>query len=152
MLTHRALLVLAIPAAGCIPSLEPVAAQAFPCGEEQIEVENVGMSRQAKGCGKEDIYIFDGNQGKWVSLRERAAFEFSCDKDDLKVQVLDSMTFGVTGCDHKAVYKTDWMHGFVMNSADERAGGKREKGEKGGGAEGGDDKPADDKPDEGKSL
>lgn len=128
----RILAVGALFSVGCIPSLEPIAATGLPCAEDQIEVENIGLSRQAKGCGKEDIYLFDGGQGKWVSLRDRASFEFSCEKSELKVQVLDSMSFGVTGCGHKAVYKTDWMHGFVMNSADERPG-KEDGGEKGGG-------------------
>ncbi len=105
---------------GCIPSLEPTAATGLPCEEEQIEIESIGFSQRAKGCGKEDIYLYDGGQQKWISLRDRASFEFACDKDEVEVRVLDSMSFGVTGCGHRAVYKTDWMHGFVMNSGDDR--------------------------------
>lgn len=113
---------LALSAVGCLPALEPVAAKALPCDEDQVEVEGIGYAASAKGCGKEDIYLFDGNQGKWVSLLDRAAFEFSCERSQIKITTLDSMTFGVQGCDKRAVYKTDWMHGFVMNSASEPEG------------------------------
>lgn len=127
-----------------------MAAQSFPCTEDEIEVEQLGLSRHVKGCGKEDVFIYDGMREKWVSLRERAAFEFSCEKDEIKVQVLDSMSIGVTGCNRKAVYKTDWMHGFVMNSADE--GATKGRPPKEAPAEG-DDAPAKSKDGEqGKSL
>ena len=121
------LTVISVAAVGCLPPLEPVAAKALPCDEDKVEVEGIGYAASAKGCGKEDIYLFDGNQGKWVSLADRAAFEFSCERSQIKITTLDSMTFGVQGCDKRAVYKTDWMHGFVMNSASEPEAGKSRK-------------------------
>lgn len=138
--------VLSVAAAGCLPALEPVAAKALPCDEDKVEVEGIGYAASAKGCGKEDIYLFDGNQGKWVSLADRAAFEFSCERSQIKITTLDSMTFGVQGCDKRAVYKTDWMHGFVMNSASEPDAGKGQRPSK-------EAEPVEeDKPTPGKSL
>lgn len=110
---------LAVLGAACIPAVEPRAAESLACGEAEISREEYGMTQVVNGCGKKDVLIFDGAQGQWVSLRERAAFELSCAREKLVVTMLDSTTFGVTGCDGKAVYKIDWMHGFVMSSASE---------------------------------
>jgi hypothetical protein len=124
MRTAALLVVLPLTSVGCLPPLEPVAAVNLPCDEDKIETEQIGFAQSAKGCGREDIYLYDGNLGKWVSLLERAAFEFSCEKSEIKITTLDSVTFGVQGCDKRAVYKVDWMHGFVMNSSSDPEAGK----------------------------
>jgi hypothetical protein len=89
------------------------------CSVNEMKFTNMsGPALQlVEGCGKSDVYIkFFG--GDWVPLRERAAFDLSCKKENVQVTVLDPLTYGTTGCDRKATYKVDWHHGFVMNSAD----------------------------------
>ena len=108
---------LALAAAGCISSVSPTAAASLSCSEDQLEESGMGMGVHAKGCGNEDFFLYDYSRDAWVSLKERAAFELSCERQSVKMTVLDSMTFGVEGCGNKVVYKTVPYQGFVMNSA-----------------------------------
>ena len=102
----------------CGPSqLEVQAANDFSCTPEQLTVGNLGYYREmVQGCGNQDVYLFDHQQGRWVAARERAAFDLSCAKTELTVTMLDSATLGITGCGQKAVYKIVPMVGFVLDS------------------------------------
>jgi hypothetical protein len=86
------------------------------CPADQIELEDEVYVREARGCGKLGIYRYDFAKGAWSSLNQRAAFELSCDVKDLTVTALDSTTFGVSGCDAKAVYKYIRGTGFVVDT------------------------------------
>ena len=58
-------------------------------------------------------------------LQERAAFDFSCSKDQLRMQELgQEFTVGVTGCGRRAVYVYDYGHdAWFMNGAVDSAAG-----------------------------
>jgi len=114
--------ILAATSAGCgIPSPGPKAASALGCSKEQVAVEDVnGYVKIASGCGKKDVLSYDGD--KWGSLRERAAFELTCGQPELEITVLSNDTFGVTGCDRKAVYKYAPYVGVVLESTSQGNG------------------------------
>jgi hypothetical protein len=94
--------------AGCT-TLGPRAALSLACPESQIVVD--GWT--ASGCGKTDAFHYD--DGEWVSLRDRAAFDLECDRASLEVVRLSSDTFGVTGCGERAAYKRTSSVGFVLD-------------------------------------
>lgn len=122
---HTAWLALPLGLTGCVPSLTAQAASDFGCSEEQIVVDSVGAAYKVGGCGKLDVYLHDYAQNTWSALRNRAAFELSCDKDALAVTVIDSQTYGVAGCNKKAVYKRLPYTGFVLDSGQETAPDKQ---------------------------
>ena len=104
--------------AGCGPSPKPKAAQALACSKDQITYEDADRSGAAviiTGCGKKDILTLDN--GKWGSLRERAAFEMTCGAGELEVTAIESTVFGVTGCNRKIVYKWSPYVGVVVQTA-----------------------------------
>jgi hypothetical protein len=36
------------------------------------------LGRKVAGCGVENFYGYDGDSGKWRSVKERASFDLSC--------------------------------------------------------------------------
>ena len=125
---------LAVAAMACGPGkgtlLRARAVTDLGCTEEQITTNTLmPYVENVSGCGKQDIYAWDGGQDKWISLRDRAAFEVSCDKSALQVTVLDTATYGVSGCERRLVYKFLWMTGFVLDTASGPAGGPAKSAE-----------------------
>jgi len=59
--------------------------------------------------------------GKASSLRERAAFEFSCSDGDIDVHILSTSLYGVTGCGKKVMYKYVPEVGIVADTGQEIA-------------------------------
>jgi len=100
------------------PPLQPRAAQTLGCSADQIQSEQPFSENDyvkiVSGCGKKDV--LDYSDRKWNSLRDRAAYELSCDAGALEVTILSPDTYGVAGCDHKAVYKWMMIVGMVMES------------------------------------
>ena len=79
-------------------------------------MESTDLIDIASGCGKKDIMTPE-QDGKWVSLRERATFEMSCSADQIEVTVLSGTEFGVTGCNRKMVYKkVPYVPGLVAET------------------------------------
>lgn len=74
---------------GC-SNLGPRASLSLGCPESQVSLDGV----TATGCGRTDV--FHSDDGQWVSLRERAAFDLDCARDSLEVVPLTAETFGVT--------------------------------------------------------
>ena len=108
------MLAAALVFAGCGPNVRPRAAGTLACKEDEIRFDsNVGV---ATGCGRTDALHYDFPTASWSSLRERAAFDMTCDRNALVVTVIDQDTFGVVGCGHKATYKHN-RNGFVMDSS-----------------------------------
>jgi hypothetical protein len=96
---------------------EPKAAATLNCPAEQIQIEeNTAYSVVARGCGKADVIVMEGG-GKASSLRERAAFEFSCPDADISVKILSTSLYGVTGCGKKVMYKYVPYVGIVADTA-----------------------------------
>lgn len=114
---------LALTSVGCMPGLKPIAAQSLGCAVDKVEVDTIGLATSAKGCNREDIYLYDVNQRKWLSLLDRAALEFSCDRSKLSVSMLDSIMFSVEGCDRRAIFVTVPTKGFVMDTHKRPNGG-----------------------------
>jgi hypothetical protein len=111
------LVAMGIMSVACIPpSPTPKAAQVLNCNSDQVKWQNVTSGVLASGCGKLDVLTYDEAQGAWASLRERAAFEMTCSASKLSVTELGADTFGVTGCGHKAVYKSVLYVGLVVQS------------------------------------
>ena len=102
--------------AGCVELPPPQAAATLECPAQQIRFESVGWTEVATGCGRQDVFLYDADQGRFVSLRERARFAFACQAGDIDIEVLDSASFGATGCGRRAVYKVMPMAGFVVDS------------------------------------
>lgn len=126
-------LALVLGAAACGSSeqaqLRVQAASDLRCRGDQLDVHPVIRSswsqaestyyQDATGCGKELPYVYDGNRQAWVSPLDRATFEMSCEKQQLRATVLDSMTVGVSGCGKKTTYKMVFGTGWVLDSAAE---------------------------------
>jgi hypothetical protein len=109
-------------AAGCGPGksqlLRAKAVTDLGCAEDKLATDNlIPYVENVSGCGKQDVYAWDGKLDRWISLRERAAFELGCDRNAIDITVLDTMTYGAAGCEQRVVYKFLWMEGFVANSA-----------------------------------
>jgi hypothetical protein len=76
------------------------AAQSLSCPESSL----VKSGAQVRGCGRSDVLIQSFNDPTgFSSLREKAAFDMSCDIGELHVQVIGD-SYGVSGCDKKATY------------------------------------------------
>jgi hypothetical protein len=103
-----ALIGISLAMAACGASREAVVAKAasdLHCDAAMVTAEGVpghGGYLHASGCGKENWYINDG--GSWVSPLDRASFEMSCPKDQMKATSIDKTTIGVEGCGKKGVY------------------------------------------------
>ena len=83
-----------------------------------MTVANLGFYlEEARGCDQSDVYAYDHGQNRWSSLRQRAAFELDCKPEELRVTVLDSRTYGVSGCEQRLVYKMVPYTGFVLDTA-----------------------------------
>jgi hypothetical protein len=98
-------LLLAACAGGAGGKLRAKAAVDFKCDLESISTEGVqGWSyyEKAYGCGKQNWYVYDGQQ--WVSPLDRAAFEMACPPERLTAMLIDKTTIGVMGCDKRGVY------------------------------------------------
>lgn len=112
---------LAITVLGCSPfiSPKPKAAQTLGCPEEQLEVEsNSTYSDVVTGCGKSDVIVQESGS-KVSSLRDRAAFELSCDNAEIEVTILSSSIYGVSGCGQRVVYKYVPYVGIVSDTVAE---------------------------------
>ena len=116
------MLLLGACAGGAGGQLRAKAAQDFKCDPETISTEGVGgwaYYEKAYGCGKQNWYVYDGQQ--WVSPLDRAAFEMSCPPEQLQAMAIDKTTIGVTGCERKGVYVLVPAIGgakWVLNSTD----------------------------------
>jgi hypothetical protein len=111
------LLALAIELLGCgLPSVKPKAAQSLGCPEKQIQVEDTDSLavKTVNGCGKTDLMSYDNS--KWGSLRELAAYEMNCPSSELTVQAVMSNSYGVKGCNKRAVYKLVPYIGLTLDS------------------------------------
>ena len=107
---------LGLCACSSLPPIKPKAASSLACSEGQVTVESTSLVDIARGCGRTDIMTLE--DGKWASLRERAAFEMSCDASQLDVTVLSGTQFGVSGCGRKLVYKkVPYVAGLVADTA-----------------------------------
>ena len=106
----------------CGPStaeLGPRAATDLSCAPEKISIQGDHVwVQKASGCGKETVYLYDPQEGKWLSPLDRAAFDLSCPKTELTAQTLmNNDTVGITGCGRKAVYviaRGNW----ILNTAE----------------------------------
>ncbi len=94
---------------GCGPStaeLGPRAALDLECAPEKISIQGEHVwVQKAAGCDKENVYLYDPQENKWLSPLDRAAFDLSCPKKDLVGHTLmNNETIGISGCNRKAVY------------------------------------------------
>ena len=94
--------------AGC-SNLGARASLSLACPESEILID--GWT--ASGCGRTDAFYSD--DGEWVSLRDRAAFDLDCNRAELDVARLSAQTFGVTGCGKRAAYRTSDVVGFALD-------------------------------------
>ena len=116
---------IALSSTGCgAPgNLRAQAAVDLACNDTSLVVDASSWTflGSASGCGKENRYVFNGE--KWISPLDRAAFDFSCKKEEITTQVLGQGEVGISGCGHKAVYVL--VHGkWLMNSAGDSPAGK----------------------------
>jgi hypothetical protein len=87
-------------------------AERLKCPVEKITITNVGDSttRRADGCGRSETYaqISTGFGGSWIPMQDlgtRAAFDFNCEKSQLKMTPFTTgRQVGVEGCEKRAVY------------------------------------------------
>jgi hypothetical protein len=123
MKTKIAMVLVAV-AAGCASSkaaqLRTQAAADFQCSEAQLESTAVwAYIERVRGCGKDNIYVWDGTAKNWVSPLDRASFELSCPKSAMLTRYLSSQNVGVEGCGKRAVYSLILMQ-WVLNSTSDR--------------------------------
>jgi len=109
----------AVAAAGCGPSrltqLRVQAASDYQC--RAVETRPVAAYVEyVSGCGRSDVYWFEGAQDRWVSIGERAAMELPCDRVGIQVGVLDTRTYIAQGCGQRVVYKALPYVGLVIES------------------------------------
>jgi len=98
------------------PTSTPKAAQTLSCDEDDIQTSAVGPIRITSGCGKKDVIVHDPTKDDWVSLRERAAFDLTCDMATLEIAEVGDTKFGVSGCGQTALYKFVPTSGFVREA------------------------------------
>jgi hypothetical protein len=108
-------------ACGTSGAAKAKATESLACPTKQLTFEGIDSGEPhfvfvATGCTKKDIVAMD-TSGEYASLRERATYELQCSAGELAVAVIDSNTFGVTGCNHQVVYKYHRRTGFVLNSS-----------------------------------
>jgi hypothetical protein len=51
-----------------------------------------------------------------ANLKKRAAFDFDCSEDQIKVVEIDNMTRGAIGCNNKGVYITNCSNPLAPSS------------------------------------
>ena len=106
----------ALLVAACSSYVRPKAAQSLHCPEGQVQVEDkTAYSSLVTGCGKSDVIVLDGS-GNYVSVRERAAFELSCEDKGIEVTVVDPNLYGASGCGKKMTYKHFPGHGIISDT------------------------------------
>lgn len=106
----RLLFAVLLLGAGCGPSAATVrlrskAAKDLRCSDANLETSTMPNSmywERVNGCGKTNWYVYDGRD--WSSPADRAAYDMSCSVEKMSVDAIDKTTYGVTGCDKKAVY------------------------------------------------
>lgn len=119
----RFLLLLCLATASCgggkAVALHTKAANDFACPADQIQQSSIApYVERMVGCGKEDVYVYDRGQNRWVSPLDRAPFDLSCTRDKLTAHHLGARDVGVSGCGQKAVYVLVPASGWVMNTVD----------------------------------
>ena len=107
--------------------LKAQAASELGCTPEAVTSEDLGQWREHVMCNGQDlIYYYDGTAEKWSSPADRAAFDLSCEKDQLKYMVVGNLTVGVAGCGHKVTYVLTspvfGQYAWVMNTESSKAG------------------------------
>jgi hypothetical protein len=77
------------------------------CPEANIRLDSLDDGAvQAFGCGRTTVYVFNP-RGLWVAapdVRDVAAADLACARDQLTVVPIDGVTTGVTGCNRKVTY------------------------------------------------
>src|SRR5262245_58547615 len=54
-----------------------------------------------EGCGQANRYSYDGNDKRWTSPLDRAAFELTCPRAQLTVVKISGDSYGVSGCEKR---------------------------------------------------
>jgi hypothetical protein len=98
-------------------TLKPKAASSLHCDQSQVTIsETATLCQVVTGCGRSDVLLCEAD--KWNSFRERLTFELSCPDADIDIKILTPITYGVTGCGKKVVYKYVSTPGTVGIFAD----------------------------------
>lgn len=109
--------------AGCVPPpYETKAAHSLSCSKERVTSEALSDGIWlASGCGKKDVVHSMDNV--WVSVREEAAVQLSCNVADIRVELTGdgpsrgrqhAVQFVVTGCGKESKYLV--FQGMLMQA------------------------------------
>jgi hypothetical protein len=105
---------LVIVASACASSARTLAEQRLHCPANQIQYERHNQTTLIEGCDRDDVIALLSPQSyAWSSLRERVGADFSCDPQDINIDILDDATFRVEGCGKQATYTWVPRVGFV---------------------------------------
>lgn len=119
---------LLIGACSSLPSLKVQAPIDLRCDASKIEYRSVGnYVEKVTGCGQDNIYYYAHREKKWISPLDRAAFDFSCPKEQLRPRHLSGVNIGIEGCGKRAVYVLA-NGSWVMNTSTEERDPKDRQG------------------------
>jgi len=89
------------------PGIVKNASTILACPQDQITISEIHPQvRRASGCGRSEFY-YNSYGVKWDNARDlksRASFDLNCPTDRLQLSPLGGLSFGVSGCEKKAVY------------------------------------------------
>jgi hypothetical protein len=114
-------LVLCVVAIGCGGSPEAQAAYTLDCDSKSVQTTQEDRVRFITGCGRSDAIAPDSGKDAWISLRERAGFDLTCEMRALEVTDLGAGTYSAKGCGKQATYKFVPSSGFVKDAKEHLA-------------------------------
>jgi hypothetical protein len=110
---------MALPA--CAATARTLADERLHCPMDKIRFEPHRQTTLIEGCERDDVLGLTNEKAySWSSLRERAGQDFSCDPQELAIDMVDDATFVVDGCGHKATYRWVLREGFVPDAVAKR--------------------------------